>query len=207
MSNLYLVGIGPGSGKYLTFEALNVVNSSDIVIGSRRALELFLDIPADKIELNAKNMGEILNLAVSKACEGRKVALLSTGDPGFSGLLKPIQKLAGKLKFEVVPGISSVQICASKLQIPWDEANIITMHGKGISDKLMSLLANGKTTIILPNSTIKETVNHLIDQGTDPDRMAVVCENLSYETERIVKANLKELLDEQFGYMCVLVVY
>lgn len=207
MSNLYLVGIGPGSGKYLTFEALNVVNSSDIVIGSRRALELFSDIPADKIELNAKNMGEILNLAVSKACEGRKVALLSTGDPGFSGLLKPIQKLAGKLKFEVVPGISSVQICASKLQIPWDEANIITMHGKGISDKLMLLLSNGKTTIILPNSTIKETVNHLIDHGTDPDRMAVVCENLSYETERIVKSNLKELLDEQFGYMCVLVVY
>jgi cobalt-precorrin-7 (C5)-methyltransferase len=207
MSKLYLVGVGPGSGKYLTFEALNVVGSSDILIGSKRALKLFPDTKAEKIELNAKNMGEMLNLAVSKACEGRAVVLLSTGDPGFSGVLKPIKKLAGKLEVEVIPGISSIQICASKLQIPWDDANIITMHGKGISDELISLLLNGRPTIILPNNTIKETVKYLLDQGIDPTRKAAVCENLSYEDERIVEVQLKEILNEQFGYMCVLVVY
>ena len=207
MSKLYLVGVGPGSEKYLTFEALNVVGSSDILIGSKRALKLFPDTKAEKIELNAKNMGEMLNLAVSKACEGRAVALLSTGDPGFSGVLKPIKKLAGKLEFEVIPGISSIQICASKLQISWDEANIITMHGKGISDELISLLSNGRTTIILPNNTIEETVEYLLDQGIDPNRRAAVCENLSYDNEKIVEVQLKELLNEQFGYMCVLVVY
>lgn len=207
MSKLYLVGVGPGSEKYLTFEALNVVGSSDILMGSKRALKLFPDTKAEKIELNAKNMGEMLNLAVSKACEGRAVALLSTGDPGFSGVLKPIKKLAGKLEFEVIPGISSIQICASKLQISWDEANIITMHGKGISDELISLLSNGRTTIILPNNTIEETVEYLLDQGIDPNRRAAVCENLSYENEKIVEVQLKELLNEQFGYMCVLVVY
>ncbi|WP_048192174.1 precorrin-6y C5,15-methyltransferase (decarboxylating) subunit CbiE [Methanobacterium sp. SMA-27] len=207
MSKLYLVGVGPGSEKYLTFEALNVVGSSDILMGSKRALKLFPDTKAEKIELNAKNMGEMLNLAVSKACEGRAVALLSTGDPGFSGVLKPIKKLAGKLEFEVIPGISSIQICASKLQISWDEANIITMHGKGISDELISLLSNGRTTIILPNNTIEETVEYLLDQGIDPNRRAAVCENLSYDNEKIVEVQLKELLNEQFGYMCVLVVY
>ena len=196
-----------GSGKYLTFEALKVVGSSDILIGSKRALELFPDAEAEKIELNAKNMNEILNLAVSKACEGQAVALLSTGDPGFSGVLKPIKKLAGKLEFEVITGISSIQICASKLQIPWDEANIITMHGKGISDELISLLSNGRTTMILPNSTIEETVKYLLNHGIDPKRRAAVCENLSYENEKIVEVQLKELLNEQFGYMCVLVVY
>ena len=207
MSKLYLVGVGPGSEKYLTFEALNVVGSSDILMGSKRALKLFPDTKAEKIELNAKNMGEMLNLAVSKACEGRTVALLSTGDPGFSGVLKPIKKLAGKLEFEVIPGISSIQICASKLQISWDEANIITMHGKGISDELISLLSNGRTTIILPNNTIEETVEYLLDHGIDPNRRAAVCENLSYDNEKIVEVQLKELLNEQFGYMCVLVVY
>lgn len=207
MSKLYLVGVGPGSEKYLTFEALNVVGSSDILMGSKRALKLFPDTKAEKIELNAKNMGEMLNLAVSKACEGRAVALLSTGDPGFSGVLKPIKKLAGKLEFEVIPGISSIQICASKLQISWDEANIITMHGKGISDELISLLSNGRTTIILPNNTIEETVEYLLDHGIDPNRRAAVCENLSYDNEKIVEVQLKELLNEQFGYMCVLVVY
>ncbi len=46
-----------------------------------------------------------------------------------------------------------------------------------------------------------------MNHGIDPNRRAAVCENLSYENEKIVKVQLKELLNEQFGYMCVLVVY
>jgi len=207
MSKLHLVGVGPGSKEYLTFKAISTVESSDILIGSRRALELFSEVDADKIELGVHNMGEMLNYAVSKACEGKDVALLSTGDPGFSGVLKPILKLAGNLEFDVVPGVSSVQICASKLKISWDEANIITMHGKGISDELISLINNGKTTIILPNTTVEETTKYLLDKGVDPNRKVSICENISYPDEKIINTTLKDVLSNKFGYMCVLVVY
>ena len=207
MSKLHLVGIGPGSKEYLTFKALKTVESSDILIGSRSALELFQDVDADKIELGVQNMDEMLKLAVFKACQGESVSLLSTGDPGFSGVLKPILKLAGDLEIDVVPGVSSIQICSAKLNIPWDMANIITMHGKGISEGIIDLLANGKPTIILPNSTIEELVNFLIQKGVDPKREIAVCEKISYPDERIVKTTLKDVLTEKFGYMCVLVVY
>jgi cobalt-precorrin-7 (C5)-methyltransferase len=207
MSKLHLVGIGPGSKEYLTFKAKETVESSDILIGSRRALELFADVEAEKMELGVRNMDEMLKLAVSKACHGKSVSLLSTGDPGFSGVLKPILKLAGDLDIEVVPGVSSVQICAAKLQIPWDEANIITMHGKGISKDLLNMLANGKPTIILPNSTIEELVNFLTENSVDPGRQVSVCEKMNYPDERILKTTLKDVLTEKFGYMCVLVVY
>ena len=207
MSKLHLVGVGPGSKEYLTFKAISTVESSDILIGSRRALELFSEVDADKIEFGVHNMGEMLNYAVSKACEGKNVALLSTGDPGFSGVLKPILKLAGNLEFDVVPGVSSVQICASKLKISWDEANIITMHGKGISDELISLINNGKTTIILPNTTVEETTKYLLDKGVDPNRKVSICENISYPDEKIINTTLKDVLSNKFGYMCVFVVY
>jgi len=207
MSKLHLVGVGPGSKEYLTFKAISTVESSDILIGSRRALELFSEVNADKIELGVHNMGEMLNYAVSKACEGKDVALLSTGDPGFSGVLKPILKLAGNLEFDVIPGVSSVQICASKLKISWDEANIITMHGKGISDELISLINNGKTTIILPNTTVEETIKYLLDKGVDPNRKVSICENISYPDEKIINTTLKDVLSNKFGYMCVFVVY
>ena len=207
MSKLHLVGIGPGSKEYLTFKALKTVESSDILIGSRRALELFQDVCADKIELCVQNMDEMLKLAVSKACQGESVSLLSTGDPGFSGVLKPILKLAGDLDIDVVPGVSSIQICAAKLNIPWDVANVITMHGKGISEDIINVLANGKPTIILPNSTIEELVNFLIQNGVDPGREVSVCEKISYPDERILKTTLKDVLTEKFGYMCVLVVF
>ena len=207
MSKLRLVGIGPGSIEYLTFKAKEIVESSDILIGSRRALELFKDVEAEKMELGVQNMDEMLKLAVSKACHGKSVALLSTGDPGFSGILKPILKLAGDLEVEVVPGVSSIQTCAAKLKIPWDEANIITMHGKGISKEILNMLANGKPTIILPNRTIEELVKFLSENGVDPDREVSVCEKMSYSDERILKTTLKDVLNEKFGYMCVFVVY
>ena len=207
MSKLHLVGIGPGSREYLTFKARKTVESSDIIIGSRRALELFSDVEAEKLVLGVRNMDEMLKVAVSKACEGNSVALLSTGDPGFSGLLKPILKLAGELELEIVPGVSSVQLCAAKLNISWDEANIITMHGKGISKEILNMLVSGKPTIIIPNKTIEEITRFLIENDVDPNRDVAVCEKMSYSDERIKKTILKKLLNEKFGYMCVLVVY
>ena len=207
MSKLRLVGIGPGSQDYLTFKAKEIVESSDILIGSRRALELFKDVEAEKMELGVLNMDEMLKLAVSKACKGKSVALLSTGDPGFSGVLKPILKLAGDLDIEVVPGVSSVQICASKLHVPWDEANIITMHGKGIPKDILKMITNGKPTIILPNTTIEELVNFLIENEIDPGRKVAVCEKMSYPDEKVLKTTLQDVLNEKFGYMCILVIY
>ena len=207
MSKLHIVGIGPGSKEYLTFKAKEIVESSDILIGSRRALELFIDVEAEKMEMSVLNMDEMLKLAVSNECQGKSVALLSTGDPGFSGVLKPILKLAGDLDIEVVPGVSSIQICASKLHIPWDDANIITMHGKGISKDILNMIANGKPTIILPNTTIEELTNFLIESKIDPDRKVAVCEKMSYPDERVIKTALKDVLSEKFGYMCILVVY
>jgi cobalt-precorrin-7 (C5)-methyltransferase len=207
MSKLHIVGIGPGSIEYLTFKAQKVIESSDILIGSSRALKLFHDVDSEKIELGSMNMEEIFKLAISKVRQGTTVAFLSTGDPGFSGVLKPILKLVDDIDIEVVPGISSIQICAAKLQIPWDDANIITMHGKGISNEILPMLLNGKPTIILPNKTVDELAKFLLENGIDPARNVAVCEKLTYSDERILKTILKEVPNKKFDYMCVLVIY
>jgi cobalt-precorrin-7 (C5)-methyltransferase len=207
MSKLYIVGIGPGSKDYLTLASKKAVESSDIVIGSRRALDLF-EIPNhSKIELNAQNMNENMKLAVSKVKDGKIVSLLSTGDPGFSGILKPILKLKEDITIEVIPGVSSVQLCAAKLKISWDEADLVTMHGKGISETILDIVGNGKPTIVLPNFKPAELANFLIENGVDPEREAAVCEKLSYADEKIVEASLKNISDMEFSYMCVMVVY
>ena len=207
MSKLYIVGIGPGSKDYLTLASKKAVESSDIVIGSRRALDLFEIHDHNKIELNAQNMNENMKLAVSKVRNGKIVSLLSTGDPGFSGILKPILKLKSDINIEVIPGISSIQLCAAKLKIPWDEADLITLHGKGISETILNIIDNGKPTIVLPNFKPAELANFLIENGVDPDRKAAVCERLSYADEKILQATLKDIVDMEFSYMCVMVVY
>ena len=206
MSKLYIVGIGPGSSDYLTQAALKTVKNSDVIIGSKRALDLF-ETNKEKIELNAKNMNESLKAALSKAEKGKTVALLSTGDPGFSGVLKPILNLKSSIEIEVIPGVSSVQLCAAKLKVPWNEADLITMHGKGISEEILDVIDNGKPTIILPNFKPTELANFLIGKGIHENRKAAVCEKLSYEDERIVKASLKDISEIEFSYMSVMVIY
>ncbi|MEJ1730690.1 SAM-dependent methyltransferase, partial [Escherichia coli] len=91
-------------------------------------------------------MDEMMEKSVSLVDGGKNVAILSTGDPGFSGVLKPILKLRDDLDLEVIPGISSLQLAAAKLQVPWDEANLLTLHGKGNSDVILDFLENGKVT-------------------------------------------------------------
>lgn len=207
MSKLFVVGIGPGSEDYLTFKAKKIVDSVEVLIGSRRALELFSETTGEKIELDPKNMEKGFGHAISEVRKGKSVALLSTGDPGFSGILKPVLDLSGNLDVEVVPGISSIQLCAAKLEISWDEANLITLHGKGVSSQLLEALENDKPTMVLPNFNVKEVAEFLLDNSIDPQREVAICERLSYPDERMVKTTLLDVLNENFSYMCVMVIF
>ena len=208
MSKLYIVGTGPGSKDYLTLASKKAVKSSDIIVGSKRAIDLFEILDnRDIIELNAQNMKEGMKAAVLEVKNGKTVSLLSTGDPGFSGILKPILKLKADINIEVIPGVSSVQLCAAKLKIPWDEADLITMHGKGISEGILDIIDNGKPTIILPNFKPAELANYLIENDIDPDREAAICERLSYPDEKVLQVNLADIAGMEFSYMCVMVVY
>lgn len=207
MSKIYLVGIGPGSEDYLTSMAFKTVELADILVGSRRALNLFPDYQGHTLELRAKKMDEMMAKTVELAREGNTVVVLSTGDPGFSGVLKPIQKLAGNVELEVVPGISSLQLCAARLQIPWDEANLLTLHGKRNSEPILDVMDNGKPTIVLPDFRVHQLAQFLVDHGADPSRPVAVCEKLSYPDEKIFQGTLEETARIEFSYLCVMVIY
>jgi cobalt-precorrin-7 (C5)-methyltransferase len=211
MSKLFIVGIGPGSKDYLTEKAKNVVESADITIGSWRAINIFDDI-GEVIGLDVKDLQEKLENAVDLAKNGKKVCVLSTGDPGFSGVLKTIKKIAENKNFdqnsiEVIPGISSLQLAAAKNRISWDEANIMTFHGRENISDILNVIDNGLPTIALPSKSVKDMAKFLLDKGVDENRKVTICEKLSYPEEKIITTSLKEVLDSDFSYMCVMIIY
>ncbi|WP_321423092.1 precorrin-6y C5,15-methyltransferase (decarboxylating) subunit CbiE [uncultured Methanobacterium sp.] len=207
MSKLHLVGIGPGSSDYLTAAAINTAVSVDVLVGSQRALDLFPGFEGETLILRARNMDEMMKKSINLVDEGKNVAILSTGDPGFSGVLKPILKLRDDLDLEVIPGISSLQLAAARLQIPWDQVNLLTLHGKGNSKIILDFMDNGKPTIVLPDFKVEKLAQFLLENGVDPDRKIVVCERLSYPDERIVNGTLKEIAVMDFTYLCVVIIY
>lgn len=208
---IYIVGIGPGASEYLTKKAIDTVEASDYTVGSTRAIDLFGDI-SGKIAFNVKDLLDKLEEGVELAVEGNTVSILSTGDPGFSGVLNTVLRISNEKNFpeeniEVIPGISSLQLAAAKCHIQWDNANVMTFHGRENIEDILPVINNGKQTIALPSRKVKDMAQFLLDNGVDANRKVVVCERLSYPDEKIVESTLKEITQSEFTYMCIMVIY
>lgn len=210
-NKIYIIGIGPGSSEYLTKKAVDTVKTSDYTVGSTRAIDLFDDVN-NKIAFNVKDLLDKLEKGVDLAIEGNTVSILSTGDPGFSGVLNTVLRIAREKNFpeekiEVIPGISSLQLAAARNHIQWDNANVMTFHGRENIEDILKVMNNGKTTIALPSKKVRDMAQFLLDNGVDEHREVVVCERLSYDDEKIVRSTLKDIANSEFTYMCIMVIY
>ena len=215
MAKIIIVGAGPGSPDYVTPIAKKTVRNAEMVIGAERALDLFSDdVKGELLKLTAKNMNETLNKAVDSAQKGKSVVILSTGDPGFSGLLRTVSRVAkGKsVEVEVVPGISSVQVCAARLSMPWDELSLFSFHdgvGAEKKAKLLDVVKDGRDALLLPdpkNFSPAQAAKLLIESGMDAEIPVFVCENLTLSDERIVNSTLGEVARSNFSPLCVMVI-
>lgn len=210
-NKIYIIGIGPGSSEYLTKKAVDTVKTSDYTVGSTRAIDLFDDVN-NKIAFNVKDLLDKLEKGVDLAIKGNTVSILSTGDPGFSGVLNTVLRIANEKNFpeekiEVIPGISSLQLAAARNHIQWDNANVMTFHGRENIEDILKVINNGKTTIALPSKKVRDMAQFLLDNGVDEHREVVVCERLSYDDEKIVRSTLKDIANSEFTYMCIMVIY
>lgn len=208
---IYIIGIGPGSSEYLTKKAVDTVKMSDYTVGSTRAIELFDDVQ-NTIAFNVNELLDKLEEGVELAVNGNTVSILSTGDPGFSGVLNTVLRISNEKNFpkeniEVIPGISSLQLAAARNHIQWDNANVMTFHGRENIEDILPVINNGKVTIALPSRKVKDMAQFLLDNGVEKDRKVVVCERLSYPDEKIVEATLNDIAHSEFTYMCIMVIY
>ncbi len=215
MARLIIVGTGPGSPDYVTPAARKAVNESKVVIGSERSLNLFHgDIKGETMTLTGKNVDEAIKYANDSVTKGKTVALLSVGDPGFSGLSGSVlrRSLPKDVEMYVVPGISSIQACAARLCMSWDEATLFTFHD-GVTrekqDDLLSAVKAGKDVMLLPEPktfNAQGVSSFLINHGVDGKTPAAICENLTLDEEKIVETTLEKASTLSFSPMCVMVI-
>ena len=216
MAKINIVGVGPGSPDYVTPAARKAVAQADVVIGAQRSLSLFsAEVKGEVVVLTAKNLQSILKHGVESAKNGKNVALLSTGDPGFSGLLHTILEsgLVTAENITVIPGVSSIQACAAKIGMSWDATCLFTFHEGNVTvnDKnhLLSCVNNGKNVLLLPDSRAfppKEIASFLIKGGVDKKTPVYICENITLENEKVTASTLEEAAEQSFGSLCVMVI-
>jgi cobalt-precorrin-7 (C5)-methyltransferase len=214
LAKIFLIGAGPGAKEYLTPAARESIRRAAIVIGAERALELFReDIKHEAYALKAEKLDEMIQQTLRFAREGKSVAMVSTGDPTFFGLLKPLlEKNPDDIELEIVPGISSIQVCTSRLQICLEEIGVIlSFHGQPDAERtrLLEIVRNGKVAMILPDPKSfqpDQISKYLTDSGIDSKTPAAVCENLTYVNEKITEGDLRTISSQKFGPMCIMVI-
>jgi cobalt-precorrin-7 (C5)-methyltransferase len=211
---IYLVGAGPGSPEYVTPAAKKAVRQATLVVGAQRALELFQeDIKGETRVLTAENLDELLHQSLTTAGDGKPVALISTGDPTFFGLLRPLLKKSWKdIDIDIVPGISSIQVCASRLKICLDDVELFSFHGRNPAnekERLIEALRKKKLVLILPDPRSfqpDQIAKYLIESGLDHRMPAAVCENLTFSNEKVIEGDLMSISNEEFGSMSIMVI-
>ena len=121
---LSIVGIGPGDRELLSKKAGYAIAECDVVVGYRTYIKLLGKLSDGKEVISSGMTEEVkrAKLAIKKAEEGKKVCLISSGDPGIYGMAGLVLELlsgnSSTVKVEIIPAISAVSACASLLGAP-----------------------------------------------------------------------------------------
>jgi precorrin-6B methylase 1 len=74
---------------------------------------------------------------------------------------------------------------------------------------LLSCVKNRKNVMLLPDSrafTPSEIAIFLLKAGIDKETPVFVCENLTLDNERVKASSLKQVSDQAFESLCVMVI-
>jgi len=219
LNKVYAVGVGPGSPDFVTDVIKNVISECDVVIGygyTLKTIEGFLD-GKQIVEVTMKNQEEAYQKI---AADGDHTILVPfTGDVNFSESEVVDRLIEVFDEVEIIPGVSSIQVAASKARVPIDKSKVITMHvTTSIEEKKLELqkaLIDGFSVILVPRPWPKIPENHFMpseiakylkNNGFDTTRMNVhVFEALTTKDETTFEGTVDQLEDREFSDLSVMV--
>ena len=168
---LAVVGIGPGAADMMTGEAFSVIGESDVIAGYQVYVDLVKDHFPDKRFLSTpmRREEERCALALREAAEGRKVALVCSGDAGVYGLAGLVLEMAPEfpeVEIRVVPGVTAALSGAARLGAPLiHDFAVISLSDLMTPwetiEKRLRMAAEGDLVIVLYNPSSRKRADYL----------------------------------------------
>lgn len=218
-----MVGIGPGNLENMSIRAVEVIKSSDCIIGYKTYINLIKDLVEEKEVISSGMRSEIerATLALEKAEAGKVVSVISSGDSGVFGMaglvLEVAQNSKQKIPVEIVPGIPSenaaaallgaplmhdhVTISLSDLLTPWD-----------VIEKRVELAAEGDFVVVLynPKSSerkwqIEKTIEIMLSKKSSDTPVGIV-KSAMRKKQNVIITNLGEALEHPIDMTTILII-
>ena len=198
---VYAVGIGPGNLEYLTPRGERAIRDADVVVGFETVVEFAHEkTNADLLTCGYRDEAETLATFADRVADGETGAAVLMGDPNHSGY-----QFVGKVQaaverpVRVIPGISSLQVAASRARTPMEETVFVTLHKSGdITPGLRRLRdeVGDRHLLVLPRPydwMPEDIAAELLDAGASPSLEALVLERLTHDDEEVTTTTLGKL--------------
>ena len=221
MGKVFVVGVGPGSQDYITEIVRRIIVGADVVVGHKYTLDIISNLIQDKkVHIITMKEKEKTYQQIKNELEGEILVVPFTGDVNFSEseVVDRLIEIFGDV--EIIPGISSIQVAASKAKIPLDKSKVITMHvTTSIEEKKLELqkaVVDGHNIILIPRPWPKDPKKHFMPSeiafylkknGFDTSNIPVhVFESLTNGKEQTFTGSVQELEGKEFSDLSVMVI-
>jgi len=219
-----VVGIGPGSIDHMTTRAIRELRSADSIVGFGFYIQQIRSVIRPSARVYSSGMGHEIDrasLALELASAGRKVAVVSGGDPGVYGMAGPIIETASKLNMNVdvivVPGVTAATASAANLGAPlMTDFAVISLSDllvprNRILERVKTAL-KGDFVLVLynPQSQARKEPLRLVHQMLMKYRKSTtpvgIVTAYARKGERTIVTTLERMLDHEIGMESTILV-
>ncbi|MGW0915637.1 precorrin-6y C5,15-methyltransferase (decarboxylating) subunit CbiE [Streptomyces sp. NPDC002784] len=136
--------VGTGTGAPVP---AGVLAGARLVVGGRRHLDAAA-VPADAERVVLGPLAPALDVIERHLEKSDRVVVLASGDPGFFGIVRVLAERFGSGALEVRPGVSSVAAAFARAGVPWDDAVVVSAHGRELRTAVNVCRARPKVAVL-----------------------------------------------------------
>jgi precorrin-6Y C5,15-methyltransferase (decarboxylating) len=195
-----VVGVG-ADGAPLAPAARCALERAAVVVGGRRLLGL---APARAATVALEGDLEAALEAVASA--RGEVCVLASGDPGFFGVLRAVAARFEPGAVTVHPAVSSAGVAFARLGLPWDDAAVISAHGRPLEQAAAAAAGAAKAAVLVsPDNPPEALGKALVALGLER-RVVAVCSRLGTAEESVTRTDLAGLAGGSWDPLSVVVL-
>lgn len=202
-----VVGIGLDGLEGLSAAVLKRLQQADVIVGSPRQLDCAY-LEAELWPLGKGQTAIARIQARLKQPDPGSIVVLASGDPLFFGLGRLLLEALPAEALSFYPHPSSVQLAFSRLKLPWQDAKLVSIHGRD-PERLMRVLRQNPPLVAVltdPHHSPGAIAQILLDLDLPQSYTLWVCEALGSPAEAIHQLTPAEARDRRFDSLSVVVL-
>jgi precorrin-6Y C5,15-methyltransferase (decarboxylating) len=195
--------VGVQGGAWFGPAAERALQAASVIIGAPRHLAALPDrMEAERVTLSGP-LDQILDDAAHRRDVGEKVCVVVSGDPGFFGLARLARARLSASGLTVHPAPSAVALAFARAALPWDDAVVVSAHGRPIGPAVDAVMHHAKVAVLTSPEHPPHALGRRLVAAGCGTREVVVAARLGEQDEEVWTGDLAGLAGASFDALSV----